>query len=372
MASKSRLCGSGPLFSVCIPNYNYGCYLRSTIESVVAQSFQDFEIIVADNASTDDSVEVVEKFSDARIKLIKNETNVGFAHNLDRATERAIGQYLILLSSDDLIMPDALERYAGIIREYRAGPSSVSEGDEMLVLFSAIEIIDSDGKVFDRRFAQPWLESNNSSAQLLNQFVFTTSGYEVLRRRMVALQHVGHFASTCVSRRIFEAVCGYRSFHTIDPDTFYNYKCLLLNPTVKYIEEPLFRYRVHNQNQTAQERKQVAPKLFFDKYYYTIEFADDDLHRAGISRQQLIDSFLDHWCGHAAIMNALKGNGWRARQAFLTAAATYPGQYFQRWRSYLLLLILLTGPITPMLASVWRRVGLPYETRPIKKNVSAS
>jgi glycosyltransferase involved in cell wall biosynthesis len=369
MESNLRSWGSGPLFSVCIPKYNYGHYLRATIESVLIQSFQDFELIVADNASTDNSVEMVEGFSDPRIKLIKNETNVGFAPNLDRATESAIGQYVILLSSDDLMMPDALERYAETIRDYRAGQSSASGRQEMLVLFSAIEIIDSDGKVFDRRFAQPWLEGNGSFTQPLNQSVFTTSGYEVLRRRMVELQHVGHFASTCVSRRVFEAVCGYRSFHTIDPDTFYSYKCLLLNPTVKYIEEPLFRYRVHNQNQLAQERKHVAPKLFFDKYYYTIEFADDDLERAGLTRQQLIDSFLDHWCGHAAIMNALKGNGWRARQAFFTGAATYPRQYFGRWRSYLLAMILLTGPITPMLASLWRRVGLPYERQPIKKSV---
>lgn len=350
-----------PLFSICIPNYNYGRYIGQTIESVLAQSFQDFEIIVADNASTDNSVEVVESFSDPRIRLIKNGFNVGFAPNLDRATESATGQYIILLSSDDLMMPGALARYAGIITEYRAGQEVAN--NDLLVLFSAIEIIDPEGQVIDQRFAQPWFEGKESQVLPLTQSVFTYSGFEVLRRRMVDLQHVGQFASTCMSRHIFESVCGYRTVHSIEPDTYCSYKCLLLDPVVKYIEEPLFRYRVHDQAQAAQERKQGAPRHLIDKYYYTLEFADEDLQQAGITRQQLIDSFVKYWCGTGAIMYALRGRSRRAWQAFLMAAATYPHQYFRTWHSYLLLATLLTGPIAPAMASLWRRLGLPYEGR---------
>ena len=53
-----------PFFSICIPNYNYARYVGETIQSVLDQSFQDFEVIVADNASTDDSVQVVRSFQD--------------------------------------------------------------------------------------------------------------------------------------------------------------------------------------------------------------------------------------------------------------------------------------------------------------------
>src|SRR5690349_10985865 len=87
-AQPNELHRAAPMkISVCIPNFNYGRYLRAAIESVLGQSHQDFEIVIADNASTDDSVEVVESFRDPRIRLRRNRTNVGFAPNVDRTTE---------------------------------------------------------------------------------------------------------------------------------------------------------------------------------------------------------------------------------------------------------------------------------------------
>ena len=72
-------------FSVCIPNYNYGRYIGQTLESVLSQSYPHFEVIVADNASTDDSVRVVESFHDPRVRLIRNQYNIGFAPNRQTA-----------------------------------------------------------------------------------------------------------------------------------------------------------------------------------------------------------------------------------------------------------------------------------------------
>ena len=98
-----------PSFSICIPNYNYGDYIGETIQSVLNQSYQNFEIIVADNASTDNSVDVVKSFKDDRIRLIQNEINIGFSPNLQKATMYANGDFINLLSSDDLMKPNALE-----------------------------------------------------------------------------------------------------------------------------------------------------------------------------------------------------------------------------------------------------------------------
>ncbi len=110
---------TAPLFSICIPNYNYAHYIDQTIDSVLSQTFQDFEIIIADNASTDNSLEVIQSYDDPRIKLVLNQYNVGFAPNLDRATENTTGQYILLLSSDDIMKPGALTRYAEAIYVYR-------------------------------------------------------------------------------------------------------------------------------------------------------------------------------------------------------------------------------------------------------------
>ena len=87
-------------FSICIPNFNYGRYLGETIATVLSQDVADLEVCVSDNASTDDSREVVGQIADERLRLSVNPTNVGFAPNLDRAGSMATGKTMIMLSSD--------------------------------------------------------------------------------------------------------------------------------------------------------------------------------------------------------------------------------------------------------------------------------
>jgi len=339
-----------PFFSICIPNYNYARYIGETIQSVLNQTCQDFEIIVADNASTDDSVDVVRKFNDPRISLVVNQYNVGFAPNLDLATENARGEYIILLSSDDLIMPNALEQYAELISQYRKKKIPQDTPDN-LMLFSAIALIDAEGIVFDSRPARPWDHSASSGPMPVNASgtVFWYSGLDVLRHQLQRLQGVGRFAATCVARDTYKRVCGFRTVHTIDPDMYYDYKCLSLDPSVVYVEEPLFRYRMHNQNQRSQEQKQGAPRLYIDRYYYTIEFDRDFLLRIGLSQNDVVEAFLRGTCGQFALLNALHRKSRRAWQGFLFAAATYPRQYFKLWYPYALLIVLLSGPIVPWL-----------------------
>ena len=133
-------------FSICIPNYNYADYIGITIQSVLNQSYSNFEIIVADNASEDNSIAVVKSFNDDRISILVNNYNVGFSPNLDKATQGAKGDYIILLSSDDIMNPGALEEYAKIIYNHK--------GDENdLVMMSACDIIDSHGIVFGEKQA---------------------------------------------------------------------------------------------------------------------------------------------------------------------------------------------------------------------------
>ena len=107
-----------PFFSICIPNYNYAHFIKKTIDSVLIQDFTDFEIIICDNASTDNSIEVIREYKDRRIKLIRNKYNVGFSHNLDRVTRNAIGEFIILLSADDIMKKNALKRYYSIIQKF--------------------------------------------------------------------------------------------------------------------------------------------------------------------------------------------------------------------------------------------------------------
>lgn len=98
--------------SVMIPTYNRAHLVGCTIESVLVQSFNDLDIVVVDDASTDDTVELVRVYAnrDPRIKLVVNEHNLGLTRNWNRCLELAIGPLVQIVQSDDLIDPDYLER----------------------------------------------------------------------------------------------------------------------------------------------------------------------------------------------------------------------------------------------------------------------
>ena len=97
-----------PRVTVCIPSYNLGKYIEETIQSVLNQTFQDFELLIEDDGSTDDSVARIRKFDDKRINLVAKEQNEGQNRTTNNLVRRAAGEYISLLPADDVWMPDKL------------------------------------------------------------------------------------------------------------------------------------------------------------------------------------------------------------------------------------------------------------------------
>lgn len=106
-----------PLLSYIVLSYNYERYIRQTLESILAQSVQDFEIVVVDDASADRSVEVITSFDDSRIRLLQNDKNIGGAASYNRAVEAARGEWLVNLDADDWIAPTKAELQLAAVRE---------------------------------------------------------------------------------------------------------------------------------------------------------------------------------------------------------------------------------------------------------------
>lgn len=96
--------------SIITPTYNCSNYVANTIQSILAQSFQNFEIIVVDDCSTDNTVDIIKSFGDERIKLFINEKNMGSAYSRNVALEHASGEYIAFLDGDDLWAPNKLEK----------------------------------------------------------------------------------------------------------------------------------------------------------------------------------------------------------------------------------------------------------------------
>ena len=104
-----------PKVSVIIPTHNRSAFLRSSIISVLNQTFQNFEIIIIDDASEDDTREVITSFNEARIRGIHNQASKGAAGSRNIGVTNAQGEYIAFLDDDDEWLPAKLERQARLL-----------------------------------------------------------------------------------------------------------------------------------------------------------------------------------------------------------------------------------------------------------------
>jgi len=331
-----------PYFSICIPNFNYAHYIGETIQSVLDQTYQYFEIVVADNASTDDSIEVVEGFHDPRIRLIRNVYNIGFAPNLQRATMHAQNDFVHLLSSDDLMKPNALETYANLILERQEQANNI-------VLISDVDIIDSNSQIVGETIAgSPTILPLDEMSSFNGKIYQTYSGLSVLRNAMKQLRTFAPFLSVVYPRALWDAVEGYNSVRFIGPDKHFHYKLLSLDPEVIYVRSTLFSYRQHSSpNQTAQR---TNLKQQIDDYMYTLEYSDEFLSEINLTRRELIHVLLDRVCLKTGLTQLALGSYQQAFRMLAFALAAYPKETLVRPRAYMLAGLLAFGPFARFVA----------------------
>jgi glycosyltransferase involved in cell wall biosynthesis len=122
---------TAPLVSICIPTYNGAPWIRETINSALAQSYKSLEVLIVDDASSDDTVEQVRSFKDERIRLVINEKNVGLTANWNRCVELARGDFIKFLFQDDILYSGCIEKQAGLLLTH----------ENLGLVFSARDII---------------------------------------------------------------------------------------------------------------------------------------------------------------------------------------------------------------------------------------
>lgn len=116
--------------SIALASYNGERYIREQLDSILAQTVQDFELIVCDDCSTDSTVEILNKYAekDGRIKIFENETNLGFKKNFEKAISLCSGEYIALSDQDDIWLPEHLEKLLSIIES-----NSLACGNALMV-----------------------------------------------------------------------------------------------------------------------------------------------------------------------------------------------------------------------------------------------
>ncbi len=140
-----------PRVSVCIPAYNHEKYIKACIESVLNQTFSDFEILVTDDGSSDGTVDVVKSFSDPRIRLFQLPRNQGPSVAANNNFREARGEFICPLASDDLFLREKIERQVAFL----------SANPEIGAAFSYMRYVNEVGEEIQDHIGYKWVEVDN-------------------------------------------------------------------------------------------------------------------------------------------------------------------------------------------------------------------
>lgn len=222
-----------PIVSVIIPNYNHAPYLRERIDSVLNQTFQDFEVILLDDYSTDNSTEVMAEYEvNPHIShILKNTENSGNTFlQWERGINLARGEYIWIAESDDVAEPQFLSTLIG---ELRKNPKAV-------VAYSHSQMIDSNSQPM----TMTWHRKGSSGN------VNTFDGIYYVRKKMLVHNHI-YNASMAVFRRsaIANVPDDYQQYSYCGDWLFWIYICS--QGQVVEVCRPLNRYRQHTNKVSA-------------------------------------------------------------------------------------------------------------------------
>ncbi len=167
-----------PKVTVFIPIYNREAYVGAAIDSVLAQSFRDFELLLIDDGSTDRSVEVLRSYNDPRVRVVCNGRNLGQPETRNRGLALARGQYIAMLDSDDIARPDRLLRQVTFLDRYQ----------DCVEVGGWTRSIDADGRLLKKTKRQP-----PASDDIHVQLLFRCSlSHTTIMGRTAVLQTYGY------------------------------------------------------------------------------------------------------------------------------------------------------------------------------------
>jgi glycosyltransferase involved in cell wall biosynthesis len=107
-----------PKISVVMPVYNGKEYLALAVESILRQTFADFEFIIINDGSTDNSADIAASYEDPRIKLLHNDKNLGLIPSFNRGLENSRGEYIARMDADDIAFPDRFKKQVAFLDDH--------------------------------------------------------------------------------------------------------------------------------------------------------------------------------------------------------------------------------------------------------------
>lgn len=217
-----------PLVSVLMPSYNYAKFLPEAIESVLGQTFRDFELIIIDDGSKDGSQQIIKNYGikDERVRAKYHHQNEGISKTFNELIEMSKGKFLSPIASDDVWVEDKLKKQVEIM-----------EKDDNLIIWSEGEIIDNESQPTGEKFTQMY-EVIKKDGQLFDKLL---SGNFIYGSSMM------YKKENLKDIRIDENL-KYLNDHKFFLDLAYRYD-------FHFITEPISKYRVHGKNTRFSDRE---------------------------------------------------------------------------------------------------------------------
>ena len=231
-------------FSVVIPLYNKENYIEKTMLSLLNQTFSDFEVIVVNDCSTDASEEIVKRFDDARIQIIKHSINKGLSASRNTGINKSKAQYVAFLDADDLWKPTFLEKIDFLINEY---PSASLFATKYEVLLKDNKIITHDFKI----------ESFEKHGIITNFFECSLN------------QSIYYPSCLCVKKSVFEDVGYYDERINYSEDVDFNIRAHT-KYKLAYFDSALVTYLLDSENQIT--HNSLRGKTIPDYDFYEEQF----------------------------------------------------------------------------------------------------
>lgn len=214
-----------PLVTVFMAAFNGEAYIEKAVQSVLDQSFTDFELLIINDGSTDRTPDIVHKFTDPRIRFIHNDSNRGLTFTRNRGIEEAKGQYIAILDCDDLAMPDRLKVQTGFLN---SNPEIAMCGGQAITIDESGEQTGNLNVIAGDKDISPELVFHN---------IFINSTLMIKRSAMVEAG-------------------GYRDYSPAE-DYDLSYRISIHHP-VANLNEVLVAYRLHGNNISKVQNEKIV------------------------------------------------------------------------------------------------------------------
>jgi len=263
-----------PLVSVVIPSYNHAAYIAEAVNSVLAQSMADLELIVVDDGSKDESVEILNRFSDPRLRLL-TQGNRGAHAAINRGLAESSGKYLTILNSDDVYLPERLAKLVGLM-----------ETDSSLGLAASyIEVIDQKGKKLGIKEGyhnlEPWsLPDPERSFRAGDD----------LRAALLTENYLATTSNFFFSRDVFVQVGPFRALRYVH-DWDFALRAAQVSKLVLH-SEALIRYRVHTSNTISENQAAMIFEICWILAVHLPQHIADEPWFGALSLKRRVDQLL--------------------------------------------------------------------------------